>query len=417
MKRLIRLVWMLALTALGLLVGAALTIPQNSPLIDRQAQVDAEQVGRGKKILDEHDPHRLKPGEIRSFYVDGGDADAAANYLANQLGKGAAKVDLTPGRAHVRLTAELPRNPLGKYLNVDAYVSERDGLPGIESVRLGALPIPGFLAERLTGWVFQGLRGSEEHRFLTEIVQSVRIAGDQVGITYRWQENLRAKLGNVAIADADQERLRVYWAHLEELSRSKPDAVSLAELTHPIFALAVERSAQGGHEDENRAAILALTFYAIQRKFSAVLPEAERWPTPRFRTVTLHRRDDLPKHFLLSAALSSGAGGPLANAFGLYKELSDMGGKGGFSFDDIAADRAGTRFGELAVAGEAAAKKLQGFMSAANREADFMPAIDGLPQYMPEAEFKRRFGGVGGAAYKNMANEIERRVAALAFNR
>jgi hypothetical protein len=417
MKLLMRLFWMLVLTLIALFVGAALMMPQNAPSLDRLAEVSPEQIKRGKKILDENDPRRLKPGEVRSFYVNRGDVDAAVNYLANQFGRGAARVDLTPGHAHIRLTSELPANPLGRYLNVDAELAESDGLPGFESLRIGAVPIPGFVANQLATWTVKALRGSDEHRFLTEIVQKVRVSGDQLGVTYRWQENLRAKLGGVAIAEEDQERLRIYWARLAELSRSMPPSASLAELTHPVFSLAVARSAQGECEGENRAAILALTFYAIQRDFSAVLPQAERWPKPRFRTVTLHKRDDLPKHFLLSATLSSGVGGPLANAFGLYKELSDMGGRGGFSFDDIAADRAGTRLGELAVADAASAKKLQGFLSAANQEADFMPDIKGLPKYIPEAEFKRRYGGVGGPDYKSMMDEIERRVAALAFNR
>ena len=38
-----------------------------------------------------------------------------------------------------------------------------------------------------------------------------------------------------------------------------------------------------------------------------------------------------------------------------------------------------------------------------------------LPEYMPEAEFKGRFGGVGAPAYKQMMQDIERRVAACAL--
>jgi hypothetical protein len=48
---------------------------------------------------------------------------------------------------------------------------------------------------------------------------------------------------------------------------------------------------------------------------------------------------------------------------------------------------------------------------------DFFPPGSDLPENMPEAEFKARFGGVGGDGYRRVAEEIERRVAACAAYR
>jgi hypothetical protein len=50
-------------------------------------------------------------------------------------------------------------------------------------------------------------------------------------------------------------------------------------------------------------------------------------------------------------------------------------------------------------------------------EADIMPRSEDLPEGLQEAEFKRRFGGVGAPPYARMIAEIERRVAALALYR
>lgn len=47
--------------------------------------------------------------------------------------------------------------------------------------------------------------------------------------------------------------------------------------------------------------------------------------------------------------LAAYAGTPLADVVGLFKEMEDSRGGSGLSFNDIAADRAGTRMGELAV--------------------------------------------------------------------
>jgi hypothetical protein len=46
-----------------------------------------------------------------------------------------------------------------------------------------------------------------------------------------------------------------------------------------------------------------------------------------------------------------------------------------------------------------------------------MPATADLPEFMQEAEFKRRFGGIDGAEYKKMMAEIDRRIAALPLYR
>ena len=47
---------------------------------------------------------------------------------------------------------------------------------------------------------------------------------------------------------------------------------------------------------------------------------------------------------------------------------------------------------------------------AALKEADFMPPVDGLPEFMPQAEFQARYGGIGAAPYRRMMAEIEQRV-------
>ena len=51
------------------------------------------------------------------------------------------------------------------------------------------------------------------------------------------------------------------------------------------------------------------------------------------------------------------------------------------------------------------------------QEADLLPDIRDLPEFMAEAEFQRRFGGIGQPAYLEMTGEIERRMAALPLYR
>jgi len=71
--------------------------------------------------------------------------------------------------------------------------------------------------------------------------------------------------------------------------------------------------------------------------------------------------------------------------------------------------------GEIAVANQHSAEKLQRFLASAN-ERDVMPVTADLPEFMPEAEFIKRYGGAEGKAYRQMLDDIEARVAALAMN-
>ncbi|SCX94444.1 hypothetical protein SAMN05216308_10270 [Nitrosospira sp. Nsp13] len=204
-----------------------------------------------------------------------------------------------------------------------------------------------------------------------------------------------------------------YQSLLAANSRRHGAAVSLAEVLPPLVRLAGERSVNGEVLAENRALILVTTFYVLGISLERILPEAAGWPRPARRTVTIDGREDFAKHFMVSASIAAYADTTLADAIGLYKEVEDSRSGSGFSFNDIAADRAGTKFGEKAVASESSAQQLQRRVAAGLKDSDLMPVWSDLPEFMPEAEFKRRFGGVDAPAYRGMMQKIEQRVAAL----
>ena len=78
------------------------------------------------------------------------------------------------------------------------------------------------------------------------------------------------------------------------------------------------------------------------------------------------------------------------------------------------ADRAGVTFAMAATGSDASARAIQDRLARGYREEDFMPAGADLPENMQQAEFKSRFGGVGGVEYRRVAGEIERRIAGCA---
>jgi hypothetical protein len=403
--------WSIGLLALALLTALWLAVDRE-PRVERTVVVTPEQVERAKKIIDTH-RYRVRPGALAVVRVLPGDADAAANYLAHRFARGGAQVVLGDGKADLRLSIPVLGSPPAGYLNVDATLVQTLGLPLLGSLRIGRLPVPVSWVESFAPTVVRWLGRDLEVRAALDALQQLRMAPTGLTVVYRWQGGSAFRPGASVFGVADRERLLRYQTLLAANSRTRGAAtVSLAAVLRPLLQLAAERSVQGDAAAENRAAILVATLHVLNVPLQQVVPDASSWPRPVGRIVTLDGRDDFAKHFMVSATLAAYADTTLADAVGLYKEIEDSRTGSGFSFNDIAADRAGTRFGQDAVAGAGSAGRLQ--RAAADlRDTDLMPPWRDLPESMSESVFKERFGGIDAPAYRRMMEEIEQRVAAL----
>jgi hypothetical protein len=71
----------------------------------------------------------------------------------------------------------------------------------------------------------------------------------------------------------------------------------------------------------------------------------------------------------------------------------------------------------MAVGAASGRDRLGRAVAAGLRESDLMPDVRDLPEFMPQAEFVRRFGGVGKPPYQAMVGRIEQRLDALPLYR
>ena len=418
--------WLLRLVGavvIGLLLVSAAAVyltVDRQPLVTTPIHFTPEHIARAKLLLERNDPRRLRQGEVRAIMVSQEDLDLAINYAANRLGQGAASAVLQDGSATVRLSVVLPSNPLGNYLNLTAVLVDAQDLPRLDELVLGRLPIPRQLAEwALRQGVAHTPGGTEYVSALRQVLKQVVLRRNQLTVVYKWNDQLPDQLRSALVPAETVARAEAYQTRLAERTRvSTKGRISLSSLLLPLMELAGQRTAKGGDAmEENRAAILVLTLYVNGHYLATVMPAARNWPVPGPGRVNLGGRDDFAQHFTISAALSATSGSPLSDAVGLYKEVDDSRGGSGFSFNDIAADRAGTRFGEQATASEAAAKALQLRVAQGIGEADLLPNVSDLPEFMPEPEFKRRYGGIGAPAYNAMMRDIEHRLSALPLYR
>jgi hypothetical protein len=420
MKKLLLGLSLLAFVGLPLaLVLAVCLCFQDEPLLRRTAAFTPDDIERGARILEAHDPRNAKSGTLRTMSIRGDEVDLAANYLANRFGKGSTRIVLRPGVLSLAASVEVPANPLGRYVNVQALLRETGSLPAFEELRIGRLPVPTFVADWALAYALRSLDRTDGYQIAADSLRSVSIADGNLRIVYEWRDDLPGRVGNVLLPPAERERMKVYQERLAQWSRDAATtrSVSLAEVLRPLMQVAAGRASGGDAQADSRAIIAVVTFYVNGKGLAAIVPDAKNWPQPMPRKITLNGRTDSPQHFTISAALAAHAGSPLSDAIGLYKEVDDSRRGSGFSFNDLAADRAGTRFGDLATRSPASARQLQQRVAFGIREPDFMPDAADLPEFMPEAEFNRRFGGVGAPAYLRVMEDIERRVAACSLYR
>jgi len=168
---------------------------------------------------------------------------------------------------------------------------------------------------------------------------------------------------------------------------------------------------------EYRAALVAVAFYMNQWPLTIVASRADDWPRATPRRITLAGRRDLARHFVVSAAMAATVGSTLADAVALFKEMLDGQGRSGFSFSDVAANRAGQRFGTLAAGSAASAATLASRLASPLADDQIMPDTAGLPDGLTDQEFQRRYGAVGSAEYSQLIEEIDSRLSALPLYR
>ncbi len=398
---------------LGLLLAAALTL-QTRPLVTEPAPVSVDDIARGHALLMRHDPRQARPGVVRAAMLSQRDVEWLLNQAGKRYGEPRAAVSFQAGSARLRASLPLAMLPWDAWINLELQLRADGPVPQVTALRIGHLPMPPQLAQRALPLLLEALGLQAQGALARRMVTRVDFLPQRMVMVYAWRDDPRQALGNSLLPPDAQARLKVYVDALAARLATLPAAggqVSMAELMPPLFALARQRSADDdAAARENRSALLALALVANRGALNALVPASRQWTPVRPAQLTLRGRSDFPLHFLVSAVIAAERGGPLSDAIGVYKEVSDAHGGSGFSFNDIAADRAGTRLGLRAVR---TPRALQQRLADGILEADLMPPVDDLPEFLPAAEFARRFGGVGAPAYRVMMAAIENRLDQL----
>jgi hypothetical protein len=124
---------------------------------------------------------------------------------------------------------------------------------------------------------------------------------------------------------------------------------------------------------------------------------------------TVRERRDWAKHFFVSAYLAATIGPDAARSAGLMKETLDSQRDSGFSYTDMAANRAGIIFASKLLERHFTLEQLARSFTVDK----FMPAINDLDEGLTADEMKTRLTGADAANLSTELDQIEQRILSL----
>ncbi|MBP7668641.1 MAG: hypothetical protein KA774_17475, partial [Burkholderiaceae bacterium] len=326
-----RRVWPLALLAVLLAVAGTVVVSLWLAM-ERQPRVDApgnavslDDVARARDLLRHNDPRRALPGITRAVVLSQRDLELLLQQAGQRLGGAAqtarGRVRLQPGLAVVEASLPLAAWPGGGWLNLRAVLRESDGLPTVQALRIGRLPLPGWLAEAALPRLLEALNLRAQGELAQKMVSRVGFRAQALVLAYAWPDNAEQVLTASLLTPDTQARLRRHADHLasQVQAQAGPAAprqgLPVTPLVASMFQLAARHSPDTASAAlENRAALVALAFLASGQRLqpwlgSGATPVAR--PRGRRADLLLQGRVDFPQHLLISAALAAEGGGPL----------------------------------------------------------------------------------------------------------
>ncbi len=381
----------------------------DSPLLAIHHGFNRDDIQRAKQILQIAPEDRDK---IRTLNLNQNDINIAASYLLDHFVENTVQIQIANDTLFIQIAVFVPKSPWGRYLDFSFKLIQNADNVRIKSLKMGEISIPDPAANYL---VQAAIHGPYLHRYwelVNRYVKNIRITPDNVEINYLGAVIDEAKQLMIQ-KHREYPNLYLYQQQINEIVAAHDPAwrLSLTDLLQPLFLSAYHRSNDDNAIQENRAVIIAVASYIYKYDLRRYLPLGLVYS--KEYQVFAYKRIDIPQHFIASALLAAVDSSLLGEKIGEDKELSDAESGSGFSFIDLTADRAGTRFGKLAISNSEAARKLQESMSQIRDYTAIIPSALDLPEHMDEPTFKSRYQQPGSKDYQNMVDEIDRRINQL----
>ncbi len=322
--------------------------------------------------------------------------------------------------------------PFGEtfYLNLYCVFVPIQDQFSVDHCKAGKIPISGELAEWVLLYLMKTYLHPDTQQISMQLFRQIRLAEGVAYVETKRPENLKQILlssikstqGNSSALpftpNVDRDLIAHYLDFLQGIEqRGKPLSFYIGK----VFTEA-QRRTYSDHESitansaqkENQHALWALAAYFGNSKFTRLIGMSDLSSFRGGYTPTLEGRADLTLHFLYSAVLDQIGGGSFGLGIGELKELSDANrGGSGYSFADLAADKAGIRFSQFITLNRESAIKAQTMLAENFNQNLYFPDIAQLPEGLRGEKYAEVIDNLGSNKYKAITDLIDRRIEAL----
>ena len=417
----------------GLLILALLCSPlvlayfviEDTRLVEDAKSLNPEDAERAKRLLKATWEGLVDIRDDNVVTASEADLNSLFALVTRGLPGAVGHANITSQGLEGAISAQLPPNPVGSYINLRIGMAPSSSGLEFTHATLGGLRLPGWMATAAIRGMLDFSRGEHQGTRILGSIQSVAMHSDRITVTIRPIPELKRVLENFAVRAnlglvSDPAVVRIYYGELMKTAQAVRGRgkVSIGHFIQPVFRLASKRSLASDAVDENRAAILALVVYLGDSRFEKFIgPVRTGNMGARYRvsgSVVLAGRRDLRLHFIISAGLELLSDRGITNAIGEFKELLDTRSRGsGFSFADLAADRAGVVFAETATRDKNSAVRLQRQLRNSVDEGLFFPSVADLQEGISRTEFAQQYNNTDSEAYRGTVAEIDERLRKL----
>lgn len=287
---------------------------------------------------------------------------------------------------------------------------------------IGDLPLPGLVIEWISYGVASVFFGSDVADTVVDTYSSLNLDGDVLAIVFQktadFKDDMLASVDKVTSAVklinqtalVDKSRVKSY---LDTLALYENNSNELSYFVHITMAKATVASKSSGPVAENTAILWALSIKFANPSFARLIDlQLDDDFSPS--RVSIRGRYDHSLHFLYSAILEQLGRESFGFSIGELKELMDAGqGGSGFSFPDIVADRAGIAFSRRIRESDIIASKVQDLLATSPDTSLFFPFANDFPEGLTQSTFEGVFNNVESQKYKNIIDQIDKRILAL----
>ena len=331
------------------------------PSVTQTWTLNQQDIIRAKEILNNTN---LKESGTKYLTLTEQDLNIALNYLLNNYINSSSFIKLTQLGPEFNISIHLPENSFGKFLNVQFKLSHKNTFPVIDHLKIGKIAIADEFASPFIENIIKHTQLKKYYVLFSQHIRQINVDSQKIQITYHLAADSYKKIQKLLTRGTDSHALAIYQKKLKEIIKQHDPSwrLSLTDLLKPLFQLAYQRSTMDNAIAENRIVIFIVSIYINSYEIHNYLPELTT-SSIEILPVYLYKRTDMAKHFIGSAALTASGSGYLAHLLGLEKEIRDSQHGSGFSFVDLAADRAGMYFGEMATSSPESARIMQKALS------------------------------------------------------